>query len=690
MIIEEYDIKNLDCAGCSAKIESEIGKLQEVSTVHLDFINKRLVVQYNDKVEMPLDRLNAIAGKIEPGVLLTYKGSEEESSEKKPWFVVLSVVLLGISLFLHGIPSVVMGLLAYAIVSHRVIRTAIKELFSRQLFAEHFLMTIATIGALYLGEYTEAAAVMILFEAGQYLEGRAVNRSRGMVKAMLSLKPEFAHLNTPKGIQEVRLAQVKKGANILVYPGERIPLDGQVLKGESTVDTSSLTGEAEPVLVIPGSLVYAGFMNSNAGLEIEVSSNEAESMISRILGLIENASAKKSTTEKFITRFARYYTPAVVGAASLVYLIPLLLGFPGEVWFKRALVFLIVSCPCALVISIPLSYYIGIGLAAKRGIIFKGSTYLDVLRNVHTLVFDKTGTLTTGELKVSNVLSADGIKKEELSSVLYTCEYTSSHPFANAVKASFTGSFHPADLQATSEFPGKGVLLQYNGDRLIAGSEAFLRSYGFLSFMDSGSQSAVHAARNDTYLGCVTFDDAIKPRMKENLALLRHYGIKHLSMLSGDRPQKAEQVANELGLDSFYAGLLPEQKMEKLEEIIASAKGKVAYCGDGLNDAPVLARADVGIAMGKIGAQASIESADVVLLNDRPEQLVSAFVLSQKTNRLVWQNICLALGVKVLVMSTGLAGVSGLWEAIIADVGVTLLVIFHSLRMMNKHDKLDK
>jgi Cd2+/Zn2+-exporting ATPase len=683
MIIEEYDVKNLDCASCSAKIETEIGKLPEVNNAHLDFINKRLIVQYNDKVEMPLERLNAIAGKIEPGVLLTPSGSNESDKEAKPWFVVIAVLILCVSMFIGGKASVAFGFLAYAIASHRIIRTAFKELISRQLFAEHFLMTIATFGALYLGEYTEATAVMILFEAGQYLEGKAINRSRGMVKAMLSLKPEYAHLKVTSEVKEVKLSEVKKGASILVYAGERIPLDGVVTKGESTVDTSSLSGEAEPVLVIPGSHVYAGFMNGNAVLEMEVSSNEAESMISRILTLIENASAKKSITEKFITRFARYYTPAVVGAAVLVYLIPLLLGFPGAVWFKRALVFLIVSCPCALVISIPLSYYIGIGLAAKRGIIFKGSTYLDVLRKVHALVFDKTGTLTTGELRVSRLLTAEGIRNEELSGVLYTCEYTSSHPFAKAIKTSYSGEFNPADLQAYSEYPGKGVLLQYKNDRLIAGSEAFLRSFGFISFANAGNQSAVHAVKNDIYLGCITFDDEVKPRFKESLTLLRHYGVKHISMLSGDRQQKAEQVANELGLDSFYAGLLPEQKLEKLEEIIARTDGKVAYCGDGLNDAPVLARADVGIAMGKIGSQASIESADVVLLNDRPEQLVSAFLISHKINRLVWQNICIALGVKVLVMSTGLAGISGLWEAIIADVGVTLLVIFHSLRIMN-------
>lgn len=439
-----------------------------------------------------------------------------------------------------------------------------------------------------------------------------------------------------------------------------------------------------------GSQVYAGFLNQHSLLEVEVSSAEAESMISRILNLIENAGAKKSSTEKFITRFARIYTPAVVGAALFVFLIPLLLGYPGAIWFKRALVFLIVSCPCALVISIPLSYYIGIGVAAKRGVIFKGSTYLDVMKKVHTLVFDKTGTLTTGELKVLAFINAVDSNEAELQEALYLCEYASTHPFAGAIKAAIKGAYQQEKVVSLAEYPGKGIELVYGSDKLLAGSEGFLNSHGYGNFVDAGANSVVHCAKNGKYLGCATFSDELKPNMKESLAQLRKLGVKHISMLSGDRPQKAQQVAESLGLDSFHAGLLPEQKLQKLEEIMASMQDKVAYCGDGLNDAPVLARADVGIAMGDVGAQASIETADVVLLHDKPEQIVTAMSISQNTNRLVWQNICIALGIKALVMVTGLTGISGLWEAIIADVGVTLFVIFHSLRTMSKQDKLDK
>lgn len=686
MIIKEYDIKNLDCAGCSAKIEGEIANLAEVTSVNLDFMKGRLTVHYNKNLEGALERLNAIASQIEPGVQLFPKGDAVSGKNKQPWFIVVAILVLTIARFLSPTPSFIVGIAAYLIAGHRVFKSAYKELFSRQIFAEHFLMSIATLGAMYLGEFTEAIAVMILYEIGQYLEAKAINRSRNSLDSMLALKPEIAHLQTPKGIKEVRVSELKKGDNLLVYVGERVPLDGRIIKGESTLDTSSLTGESEPLLVSPGSQLFAGFVNNSSLLEMEVTSNEAESMISRILNMIENASARKSAPEKFMTRFARYYTPAVVISAFLVFLIPTLLGYSSDIWLKKALIFLIVSCPCALVISIPLSYYIGIGMAAKQGVILKGSVYLDLLRKVHTLVFDKTGTLTTGELKVSDLLPSPGISEAELSSSLFLCEYTSSHPFAKAIKDKYLQEFSPAAVQAFSEYPGKGVLLNYNHDKLIAGSEDFLRSFGFVSFMDPGQKSVVHAVKNDIYLGCVTFEDAIKPGLKDSLAKLKKGGVKHLSMLSGDREPKAAQVAGELGLDSFFAALLPEAKLSKLESIMKSTPGIVAYCGDGLNDAPVLARADVGIAMGKIGAQASIETADIVLLNDRPEQLIAAFELSHRTNRLVWQNIGLALGVKIVIMSLGLAGLSGLWEAIIADVGVTLLVIFNSLRMLKSRD----
>jgi len=680
MIIKEYDISNLDCANCSAKIETEINNLAEVSLANLDFMNKRLTIQFSEEIERPLERLNAIAGKIEPGVVFSPVGEGKTATAEKPWLMITAILILTASLFMGGLPGIVFALSAYLISGYKVIITAVKELFSKQLFAENFLMSIATFGALYLGEYTEAAAVMVLYEIGQFLESKALNKSRASINALLSLKPDKYHALTPDGIVDKKLSEAQKGETMLVYAGERIPLDGVISKGNSSVDTSSLTGEAIPVAVEAGTEVFAGFVNREGLLEITVQKTDAESMLSRIGKLIESATAKKSNTERFITRFARYYTPAVVAAALLVFAIPSLMGYPAAVWFKRALVLLIVSCPCALVISVPLSYYIGLGRAARQGIIFKGSIYLDLLAKVKTLVFDKTGTLTTGELRLDSVNPFGETGKDELLESLYRCEFTSSHPFALAVKRAKHFPFDPAKVEALSEYPGKGVLMVYDKDKLMAGSEDFVKSFGFVSLSDAGDKSAVHVVKNDLYLGYVSFEDELKPGMKEAIHSLRNAPVQHFSMLSGDRQPKAEKVAKELGLDSFAAQLLPEEKLNKLEESLNQRERLLAYCGDGLNDAPVLARADLGIAMGKIGAQASIETADVVLLNDKPEQLLTAFRLSKQTQSLVWQNISLALGIKLMVMASGLTGISGLWEAIIADVGVTLLVIFNSLR----------
>ena len=684
MVIEEYDVHNLDCPDCGAKIEAEINNLEEVESANLDFINKRLTIEYIEKVDNPLKRLNAIANKIDPDIQFTLAGWEEGQSENKPWFIILAILLLTFSLFLSAPFSSILGIIAYLIAGHKVIKKALKEIASRQIFTENFLMTLATLGALYLGELIEASAVMILYEIGLYGESRAIAKSRKNLQSLLMLKPEKAHLKTESGIEDQKLNTIQKDQIILVYAGERIPLDGVVIKGESTVDTSSLTGEAIPVFVEPKSTVFAGFLNGGGILEIQAQNTEAESMVSRIIKLIENASSKKSDTEKFMTRFARYYTPAVVLAAVLVFVIPVILGYNYTIWLQRALIFLVVSCPCALVISIPLTYYIGIGKSAKTGIIFKGSIYLDLLNRVKTLIFDKTGTLTTGELRIAETKTAPDIDQDELQLSTWLCEWTSSHPFAKAIKKAFSYKFEPSKVDAFSEFPGKGILLVYNKDRYLCGSEIFLQSFGFINLLDAGDYSVVHTVKNDIYLGCISFVDELKPGMKEVVKTLKQMGIKHLSVLSGDRIPKVEKVAKELDLDSFYASLTPESKLTKLEEIINSSKDKVAYCGDGLNDAPVLARADVGIAMGKIGAQASIETADVVLLNDKPEQLKSAFSISKQTNKIVWQNIFLALSIKMLVMILGVAGLAQLWEAVIADVGVTLLVIFNSLRIM-KH-----
>lgn len=684
MSLQEYEVHNLDCASCSNKIEEAIKALPEVNEANLDFLSRKLVVHYHAQVDVPLRRLNQIAETVQAGVQITARDAAA-APDQRTWrwlFLALGSVLALTTLFAPPQLKIGIGLAAYLLVAWRVLLGAGKSLWGRQVFSEQLLMSIATVGALVLGEYLEACAVMVFYELGLALENKALERSRGSVRGLLAAKPELAHVETPQGIHDRKLAEVAKDDVILVYPGERVPLDGLIIKGESTVDTSTLTGESEPLYVFAGTEIFAGFINASGLLEIRVTGTEAESTVTRILNLIESAGARKAPQEKFISRFSRVYTPVVVLLALLVFLVPTLLGQPASVWFKRSLVFLIVSCPCALVISIPLSYYIGIGLAARRGIILKGSVFLDSLRKVVCLVFDKTGTLTTGDLRIEQVYPAHGADPEELQRTLYLCEYTSTHPFARAVREAFPGNYESRLVTAYSEYAGQGVKIEYASDRLLAGSEAFLREYGYFDLQCPGGLSLVHAVKNDVYLGCVAFSDNVRPGLQEALAELREYGVRRLVLLSGDRAAKTEKISRELGLDSFEAELLPQHKLERLEAIMSESEGNVAFVGDGMNDAPSLARADVGIAMGGIGNQASVESADIVLLNDRPEQLTGAFRIARRTARAVTQNIALALGTKIMVMALGAAGLSGLWEAIIADVGVTLLVIINSLRIL--------
>jgi Cd2+/Zn2+-exporting ATPase len=693
MIIKEYEIKNLDCAGCSAKIEGEIANLAEVNSVNLDFFNKRLIVQYNQDAENALERLNQIASGIEPGVAILNKGDKIA----KPKSFYAQVIYAGLALWLIAkfapiSPAMVLWMMiaAYLMVAGRVLHSALKEVFSKQLLAEHFLMSIASLGAVYLGEYTEAIAVIALYELGQYLETKAITRSRNTISGMMSLSPEQAHVKSADGVVDRKLNLVNPGDILVVHPGERIPLDGRIVKGESSLDTSSVSGESAPLSVTIGDEIFAGCLNQSGLLEMETTQKEADSMVARILALIDNASARKSRQERFITRFARIYTPVVVALAIMVFVVPVLLGYPAAVWFKRALVFLIVSCPCALVISIPLTYYIGIGLAARKGIIFKGSVFLDGLRQTSVMVFDKTGTITTGKLKLEELHTAQGRTEAELREALAIAEAGSKHPYALAVNEVLRFSISPEQITDYKEIPGKGIRMNYANVEYLAGSENFLREAGFTEFEDPGDRSCVHVAKSGVYLGAASFSDEIKPGMLHSLIELRKLGVQSMYMLSGDRWAKAKAVSTELNLDGFKAELLPAEKLGALEEIMTTSGGKTAFIGDGMNDAPVLARADIGIAMGAIGAQASIDSADVVLLNDKPEQIVHAYLLSRAVNRKVWQNIILALGIKILVMVLGVAGISGLWEAIIADVGVTLLVIFNSLSLSRLNSRLDK
>ncbi|HPS37996.1 MAG TPA: heavy metal translocating P-type ATPase [Candidatus Cloacimonadota bacterium] len=684
MVKKEYHVENLSCAHCSSEIESKIEALDTVHTANLDFVNKKLVVQFTAHDEASLATLNKIAGGIEPGVAIRDKSDEHPGSKPSlyRYFALGGVLILLLIALLDLSPmqNLALSLSAYLLIGYRVLRTAVRNIFRGRFFDEHFLMSIATLGAMYLGEYTEAVAVMLLYEIGQYWEDRAVESSRKRINKTLAQKPDKARIMIDNEATEVPLEQVSIGAIIQVFAGERIPLDGFVRTGESSVDTSSLTGEAEPVAVSPGSQVFGGYYNGGGLLEIEVTNSEAESTISRISKLIESASAKKSETEKFITSFAKWYTPAVVFSAVLLVLIPVLLGHELSVWLPKALIFLISSCPCALVISIPLTYFIGIGLAARHGIIFKGSAFMDSLRKTKTFVFDKTGTLTTGKLKPIGAFPTSNSSEEELWETIYRCEFTSNHPLAVAVKGSASYSYNASEIESYKENPGLGVMMRYGNDDYTAGSVKFLRMLGYQIDTDD-TVTGIYAVRNEVYLGYISFEDELRPGMDTAIKRLGQLGVKQTVMLTGDKQNKAEAIANQLGLDSFYAELMPEEKVSTLEKLLGTGKRLVTYAGDGLNDAPVLARADIGIAMGGLGSASSIEYADIVLMNDKPEQLTKAIELSRLSYSFVVQNVVLALGIKALVMSLGVAGIGTLWEAVIADVGVTVLAVLNSLRM---------
>lgn len=692
MTTEEYHVENLSCATCSAKIETQISALPFVTAVNLDYIGKRLIVQYDKKTINALQRLNQIANSIEPGTKFSALGDKHSPKALiiKPYLITAGIILYILGSIFFPSYSTQFYLLSYLLVGYRVIYSAIKKLFKLRLFDEHFLMSIASLGAVYLGQYSEAIAVMLLYELGQYLEGISVDKSRNSVRRIMALKAEIAHVLIDKQLVDKRLAEVQVGDIISIKPGERVPLDGLIVEGESEMDTSSLTGESEALYVKQGVEICGGFINDSGLLQLKVTKSEAESSISRILNMIENASQRKSNTEQMITRFAKAYTPIVVSLALLLFLLPLLFGGAVSVWLPRALIFLIVSCPCALVISIPLTYYIGIGIAARKGIIFKGSVYLDNLRRVKTLVFDKTGTLTTGKLKLQAFFPSEGTDEKELLEAAILCEHNSNHPLAKAIRNAYPQQVDFNAISQYTELPGRGIRLLYHGDEYLAGSEIYLQQHHISIPSAPTDMTLIHLAKAGKYLGCIAFSDEIKSGMKNVITELRHAGVNHFAMLSGDRHSKALQVQNSLGLDSTVSQLLPEEKVQHLEKYMSQNKGLVAYVGDGLNDAPVLARADIGIAMGEMGNQASVESADIVLMNDKAEQLHTAFQLSQRSYDIARQNIVLALGIKVIVMILGAFGLGNLWEAVIADVGVTLLAIFNAMRMIHTESQKEK
>ena len=575
--------------------------------------------------------------------------------------------------------------IAYLIIGRDVLWKALRNIRNGQVFDENLLMAVATIGAFATAEYAEAVFVMLFYQIGELFQDYAVGRSRRSIAALMDLRPETANLEGERGeIEAVDPEDVETGAVIVLKPGERIPLDGVILSGSSWLDTAALTGESVPRAVSPGDTVISGCVNQTGLLRIQVTHPYGESTVARILELVENAGEKKAVSEQFISRFARYYTPCVVIAALLLAVLPPLFVGNWAGWFHRALIFLVISCPCALVISVPLSFFGGIGGASKQGILVKGGSYLEALAQAETVVFDKTGTLTRGSFTVTGVDPEHGFTREDLLETAALAEQHSSHPIALSLKAAWGGAPDPSRLTAVEELAGHGVRAVVDGKTVCVGSRRLMEQQDLQTCDEVGT--VVHVSVDSLYAGRIVISDLPKEDAAAAIAALKRSGVKRTVMLTGDTQAAAEQTGAALGLDEVHAQLLPDQKAAIVEQLLAETSGTLVFVGDGINDAPVLTRADVGIAMGALGSDAAIEAADIVLMDDKPAKIVMAIRISRKTLRIVRQNIWLALGVKFGVLLLGALGLADLWMAVFADVGVAFLAILNAMRCLSTKD----
>jgi len=607
----------------------------------------------------------------------------------------LTRILAGAALFViamlipaEGLLKLALFLIPYLVVGHKVLWKAAVNIAHGQVFDENFLMCVATIGAfvsgaLSTGDYMEGVAVMLFYQVGELFENYAVGRSRQSIAELMDIRPDVANVERDGAIEEVDPDEVSIGDVIVIQPGERVPLDGAVIEGASMLDTAALTGESVPRSVRPGDRVISGCINQTGVLRVKVEKEFGESTVAKILELVENSSSRKAEAEKFITKFARYYTPAVCFAALALAVIPSL--FTGEwmTWINRALLFLVVSCPCALVISIPLSFFGGIGGASRQGILIKGGNFLETLANVDTVVFDKTGTLTEGTFSVTQVRS-EGMSKSELVELAALAESYSTHPISRSIQEYYGKEIDRRRVSGVEEISGHGVKAEVDGHAVAAGNAKLMESVG-AQWSDPGAAgTVVHVAVDGEYGGCIVISDTVKADAKQAIDSLRKLGVRRTVMLTGDAEAVGMRVARELGLDEAYCGLLPGDKVDHVERLLkeSAGKGALAFVGDGINDAPVLSRADVGIAMGALGSDAAIEAADVVLMNDRPSRIATAISISRKTHAIVKQNIVFALGVKGLVLVLSAVGLANMWGAVFADVGVAVLAILNAMRAL--------
>lgn len=693
--MKKYRLKNLDCASCASKIEDNLTKLDGVKFVTVNFANSTMIIDADN-----FEKVRARIKELEPEVNVESYDKENsmvstsELSENK-WSIIkaasgLFLLIAGIIFKeeIHNTPFHIAEYLvfvtAYLIVGWKVIASAVKNIIRGQVFNEQFLMTIATLGAFAIDQMPEAVAVMLFYVVGELFQDIAVNRSRRSIKSLLEIKPDYANLSVNDETTRVSPESIKVGDTIIVKAGEKIPLDGEIILGNSFVDTSALTGESVPRKVKEKDTILSGMINLNGMLTIKVTKLFSESSVSKILELVENALSKKAETEKFITTFAKYYTPVVVfGALLLAVLPPLFLsGATFSDWIYRALVVLVISCPCALVISIPLGYFGGIGNASRKGILVKGSNFLDALTQLKTVVFDKTGTLTKGEFKVSEIVTLSGFSKEVILEYAAYAETNSNHPVAKSISEAFGSDIDNTRIKQVEEISGHGIKALIDGKKVLAGNDKLLHKENIDHPVCNVEGTVVHVAIDSIYSGYIVISDTLKDDAIEAIEKLKAKNIQTV-MLTGDNKFAAAAFAKKLMIDKYYFELLPEDKVKHIESLMAENKGgKVAFVGDGINDAPVLARADVGIAMGALGSDAAIETADVVLMTDSPAKVAVAIDVAKRTRNIVWQNIFFALGVKLVFIVLGIFGIATMWEAVFGDMGVSLIAVINALRIL--------
>ena len=700
-------IKGLECPQCAAKIEHNLNALDEIKAATVDVLGKKIVINPNKKfsseditklVQKEVDR-------VEEGVTVLMPNSaieeDEEIEETKENFksirnrFILGAIILAAAIFVPKnlfVPRLILFLISYFTVGYDVLFKAVKNIKKGQIFDENFLMAIATLGAFAIKEFPEAVSVMLFYQIGEMFQDLAVGKSRKSITSLMNIRPDYANLKIEGEIKKVLPKEVKLGDIIVIKPGEKVALDGKITNGSSTFDTSALTGEAIPRTFEIGDEILSGFINTTNLVEIEVTKSFENSTISKILDLVQNASSKKSKTENFITKFARFYTPAVVIIALLIAILPMIFVKDAQfsTWLYRALIFLVVSCPCALVVSIPLGFFGGIGGASKNGILIKGANYLEALNNLETVVFDKTGTLTKGKFKVSEInVQNSKYTKDDLLKYAAIAESFSNHPIAQSIVLEYEKNNKKLEKTDSSEFEfeeiaGHGVKVKYENSEILAGNLKLLKKENIEAAEKDAVGTVVYVAKDGKYLGNLIIADEIKEDAKKTIEELNNLGIKNVVMLTGDNRKIGENVASKLNISKVFTDLLPLGKVEKMEEFLKnkSTNGKVLFVGDGINDAPVLARSDIGVAMGGVGSDAAIEAADMIIMNDEPSKIVTALKIAKKTKKIVWQNIIFALGVKIIILVMGALGFATMWEAVFGDVGVALIAILNATRAL--------